>query len=98
MRVRTSFGCGRSGARYQNTSHTASGGASNSIENSCRCIVLLLGRDQLLHRVREVIFPTPVLLEVAVAVGHHVVLPPEAVDAQGEHRGDDAPGVVVRRL
>ena len=37
MRVLTSFGCGRSGARYQKTSHTSSGGASNSIENSWRC-------------------------------------------------------------
>src|SRR5437870_4746846 len=99
MRVRTSFGCGRSGARYQNTSHTCSGGASSSTENSCRCIGCpSLGRDQLLDRLGEAVFPGPVLLEMAVAFGHQVVLPPRAIDAACQERGDDAPDVVVRSL
>ena len=46
----------------------------------------------------EAVFPGPVLLEMAVAFGHQVVLPPRAIDAACQERGDDAPDVVVRRL
>src|SRR2546421_11099897 len=91
MRVRTSFGCGRSGARYQNTSHASSGGASSSTENSWRCMRCRLCRDELLDRLREAVLPGPVLLEVADALRH--------ADLQRPQRHQDPPeqyGAAVR--
>src|SRR5436190_10785378 len=101
MRVLTSFGCGRSGPRYQKTFHTSSGGASSSNENSCRCTDLndiRLPRGQLLHRRRETVLPAPVVVVVHVRLGHHVVLPPECVQAAGENRDDDPLDVLVLLL
>ena len=56
------------------------------------------GGGQLVHGGAQLVFPLPVLDEVLVGLLHHVVVPPERVDPEGDDRHDHPGDVVVLLL